>query len=291
MNSGSEHTEDAGGGGISNFKFQISNGNHSLTPAISPSEGVTEKGQPVFAVIASSDDSTFLPPRELQQLRKEQEKFVRGLAIRLSQDLRLEFSLELASLEIVSYQKLAQSWENPSHLALFKLEPLRGVSVLEIPPRLGLAMADRLLGGPGEANATDREISEIEQALLEPTVQMLLEEWCGQWSGVKNLKPAILGCESNGRFIQITTPETMMLVLGLEAALGECRGRIQMGFPLASLEPLMGALTQPNVESESASASRSPDAATACKWNACFDDVQLPVTAEWEGLELTSRAV
>src|ERR1700722_9017655 len=148
------------------------------------------------------NNSQMLPARELKRLRSHQEVFASSLAARLSSHLRSEILLKVANLQTIIFRQLTASWANPSHLTLFKIEPLRGVAVLEIQPVLGLAMVERLLGGSGQAHQRGLERSEIENALLEQTVQLILDEWCGQWKSVKELKPVILGCESNGRFVQ-----------------------------------------------------------------------------------------
>lgn len=230
-----------------------------------------------------------LAPGELRKLRLHQEEFTSALAARLSLYLRLEFALKLTSLQTVAYGKLAQSWSNPSHLTLFKIEPLRGVSILEIPPRLGLSIVDRLMGGPGNAPESAQEMSEIENALLDQAVQLILGEWCIHWSKVKELKPVLLGSETNGKFIQTAPPETMMLVIAMEARLGQCVERIQIGFPYASLETLIRQLTKSAdmvVDAPAQSAAK-----VACKWNPCFDDVTISLVAEWQGLELTARDI
>src|SRR5260221_10632724 len=139
-----------------------------------------------------------LSPRELRKLRSHQQEFVNALAARLSQHLRLEFNLKLTGLQTISYQNLVDSWASPSHLALFKIEPLRGVSILEIPPRLGSCIVDRLMGGPGKAPASPQEMSEIEKALLEQILLFVLGEWCAQWAQIRELKPVLLGYESSG---------------------------------------------------------------------------------------------
>lgn len=230
-----------------------------------------------------------LAPGELRKLRLHQEEFTSALAARLSLYLRLEFSLKLTSLQTVTYGKLAQSWSNPSHLTLFKVEPLRGVSILEIPPRLGLSIVDRLMGGPGSAPDSPQEMSEIENALLDQAVQLILGEWCSHWSKVKELKPALLGSETNGKFIQTASPETMMLVIALEARLGNCVEKIQIGFPYASLESLIRQLAKSADMLSDATPPPAPKA--ACKWNPCFDEVTIPLTAEWQGLEMTARDI
>ena len=232
-----------------------------------------------------------LSPGELHKLRLRQEEFVQSVATRLSVHQRLEFSLKLTGVNTSTYQKLADGWDNPSHLTLFKMEPLRGVSILEISNELGLCMVDRLMGGPGQSPPKDQETSEIEKALLEQTVQLLLDEWCGQWSHVKELKPVILGYESNGGFIQAIPPDTIMLVVSMQAAFGDCAGQIQMGFPYATVDPLIRRACQGAEPMANAPSSPQPPPASGWKWNTCFDDVCVPVTAEWEGVEMTARQI
>ncbi len=233
-------------------------------------------------------NSSLLSPRQLRKLRAHESQFANALEARMALFLRTEFPVKLAGIQIESYQKLTESWAGPTHLILFKAEPLRGVFVLEIPLTLGLTIVDRLLGGQGRAEGKPREISEIEKALLDQIVQIILEEWCNNWAAIKPLKPALLGCESNGRFLQTAPPQTNMLVLGLEAHLGESNGQIKLAFPYAALEPC---LRQLGAGSETVAETPPPTPAAPIKWNRCLDDVTLPVTAEWQGLELSAREV
>ena len=72
------------------------------------------------------------------------------------------------------------------------------------------------MGGPGQPPDSIREMSEIENALLDQAVQLILGEWCSHWTKSKELKPVLLGFETNGKFIQQTAPpETVMLVITL----------------------------------------------------------------------------
>ena len=220
-----------------------------------------------------------------------QEEFVSSLASRLSLYLRLEFTLKLVSLQTVAYGKVAQSWQNPTHLTLFKVEPLRGISVLEIPLPLGFSIVDRLMGGPGESADSEREMSEIENALLEQAIHLILGEWCSHWTKKKEIKPSLLGVETNGKFVQAAVPETMMLVIALDAQIGGCSGQIQIAFPYSSLEGMIRELNRgvdaPPVTETAPSVPVKP----ATKWNPCFDDVCIPAVAELHGIEMSAREV
>lgn len=230
-----------------------------------------------------------LSPGQTRALKTHQDDFAAALASRLSLFLRLDVSVKLTGLQTVLYQKMTQTWAEPSHLTLFKIEPLRGVCILEIPPRLGSAMVDRLMGGPGLPWEGDREFSEIEKALLEQAAQLVVSEWCGRWRGVKELKPAVLGQESNGRYVQTASPDTIMLSITVEARVGRCVEKIQIGLPHAAVEALIRQLNHEPEKVQEVLPSNLPK--TAPKWNKCFDDLCVPVRAEWEGLEMTARDI
>jgi flagellar motor switch protein FliM len=231
-------------------------------------------------------NAPLLSARDLQKLRLHQTDFVNALASRLSMFLRLEFTLKLAGIQTVSYRKLAQTWPNPSCLTLFKAEPLSGVGILEITPQLGAAMVDRLMGGPGQVSDSVREFSEIEKAILEQAAQLIIGEWCGHWRGAREFKPGILGHESNGRFVQVASPETVMLVISLDLRLAGSVEKMQIVFPYASLEVLIRQLSHgANSGPELAPTPAGP----APKWNHCFDDVRVPIAARWHWSELTAR--
>jgi flagellar motor switch protein FliM len=245
---------------------------------------------PAEAVAQPHDfrNSSLLSSRQMRKLRAHETQFLNAMEARVALFLRSEFPLKLAGIEIVSYQKLTAGWQGPTHLILFKTEPLRGVSVLEIPLRLGLTIVDRLMGGAGRLELAAREMSEIEKALLDQIVQIILEEWCNNWAAVKPLKPAVLGCESSGRFMQTAPAQTNMLVLAIDARSGDCAGQIKLAFPYSALEPCLRQLCG---GSEPAAETTAPAAPAAVKWNRCLDDVALPLTAEWQGLEVSARDV
>jgi len=229
----------------------------------------------------------FLSAAELRRLRLRQEDCIRALAARLSIYLRLEFTLQLAKLQTIPYRTFASTAASPAHLSLFKAEPLRGIGILEIHPRLGMAIVDRLLGGPAQPDAESREFSEIEMALLDQVVQLVLSEWCQNWADAQELRPVLLGHETNGQFLQTAPYDTVMLMLEMEAKLAECAGPMRIAIPCSALEPLIkkiGEATKTN-EQESSAPVIPP------KWNRNFDEVPVPVTAMWDDLTLTAREV
>jgi flagellar motor switch protein FliM len=228
----------------------------------------------------------FLTEFELRRLRLLHEDFIRYLAARLSLFLRMECAIKMARLQTQTYTKFTESLPNPTHICLFKAEPLTGVGVLDINPRLALTLVDRMLGGRGHSVKAERYLTEIEIALLEDIISIVLEEWCGQWKGEQELHPQMIGHENNGRFLQTSPRDAIVLALALEISFGDCSEQLQIGMPYYMIEPLVRAL-QARRQKDSA-----PAAAPArAEWRPIYENVAIPVQAEWPLLDLPLREI
>lgn len=231
--------------------------------------------------------SGFLAPSELRRIRMRHEQFVRALAARLAMFLRVECTVQLAKLQIVSYLKFTENLPNPTHITLFKTEPLKGTGLLVVPPRLGLSLVDRLLGGPGVMADATRDLSEIEIALIDQVAVLLVTEWTNHWPEMRDLRPSILGHETNSRFLQTATPDSAMLVLTLDAGFGEQLEPIQLAFPYATVEPMVRLLSPAGMPDTETGAART----AKFRWNPEFDNVPVPAVAEWQGLKLSANDI
>ena len=227
--------------------------------------------------------SGFLAASELRRIRQRQEQFIRSLAARMAIFLRLEFSLQLTKLHIVGYQKFTETLASPVHITLFKTEPLKGVSLLVLTPKLGLTFVDRLLGGPGEALDEGRDLTEIEVALIDKAAALILNEWCNHWPEMRGLQSSIVGHENNSHFLQTSAPDAAMLILTMTGGIGEQSEQIQMAFPYTTVEPLMRQLLPAPPEVES-----TPSRSGKPRWSSQFDEVKVPMIAEWKGLKMSA---
>ena len=219
----------------------------------------------------------FLSENQWRQLRVMHKEWAEALGQRLSNYLRLDVTVQLEKLETLPYRDWLQSLDDPSHFTLFKLEPLRGICLLQIHPHLGLAVVDRLLGGPGEPSSLGRQLSDIESALLDQALLLIIDEWCQPWNKSQELHPSLLGHETSSRYLQSSPPEAAMTIVGLEARIGNCQEELALAFPCATVEPLFQNLASSAV----AVPSPAPSAPLPKpKWNPEFNKVMVPITAE-----------
>ena len=249
---------------------------------------LTQRGVRAFrpaTAIRSHDfrQSGFLAASELRRIRQRHDQFVRSLAARLAIFLRLECSLQLDKVQIVGYQKIIEGMANPTHITLFKTEPLKGVGLLVIPPKLALTLVDRLLGGVGEMPAETRDLSDIEVALTDQVATLVLAEWCNHWPELRDLHPILVGHENNSPFLQTSPPDTAMLTLSIQTTIADQSESFQIIFPYTTVEPLMRLINPAIPGSES-----TPARSTKPRWNASLDEVKVPVTVEWQGLKMSA---
>lgn len=228
---------------------------------------------------------SFLSTAQSRRLRMEVDEFSESLGALLSTYLRLEFTIQAGKIEAINFNEFTASAPSPTHLTLFKLDPLRGISILEMDPALAMGVADRLLGGPGIPATTGRTLTEMEIALMDQFVQILLDDWCRQWSKIQSLRAEILGHENNPRFLQSSSGGTVMLAFALDARMGDCVGQIRMLFPCSAMEVLVQKLGE--TAAESAPAPAAP--AAPAKWNQNLDKLPLTLTAFWPSMKIPTR--
>jgi len=228
---------------------------------------------------------SLLTPAELRRLRMRHEDFIGSLAARLSIHLGMEAGLQMSKLETMPFQKFADGLSNPTYLTMLKLQPLTGIALLDIPPRLGLCLVDRELGGPGRVPEETRQVGKIEARLLSRVVSLIVNEWSGIWSDLLEVHPTVLGNESNSRFLNTSPPSTSMLVVGMEARIAETTDQMQFAFPHFMLEPLTLKL---NAKVHGGEKPETAPKAAPAKWNALFDDLDIQVKAELPEIQISA---
>lgn len=269
---------------IEQLLAQVESSNPSLTAAL-------PAGTAIGTVRENSKRHTFpklslFSPAELRPLRMRHEDFITALAARISIHLGLEVALQMSKLEVMPFQTFVESLSNPTYLSLVKLPPLEGICLLDMTPKLALAIVDRELGGPGRAPDEVTQIGKMEARLLTPFVGIIANEWCATWKDLLEVRPQIVGSEGNSRYVNTSTPQTSMLVVGIQATFGETIDQMQIAFPHPMLEPLTTKLTAGANTPDKAAAKPSP-----AKWGPLLDSVSIELKAQLPGIELSAGQV
>lgn len=221
---------------------------------------------------------------EMRIIKSRYEEFIRAVGGRLSAHLRTECGLQLTRLEAERFQPLMDKLANPTHLTLFRVDPPGSICLLEIPPKLALSLIDRELGGPGVFPDEPRDLTRIELRLLSRLIDIFTSEWCNAWRDALDCRAVVLRHETSGQYVKVPASDTMLLVLVMEIRIGDMVEQMQLAAPHPALEAVLKKL---NADTE-AGEQNKPARPAAPAWNPGLNQIEMRISAEWFGLEMTA---
>jgi flagellar motor switch protein FliM len=171
------------------------------------------------------------------------ETFARTATTSLSSQLRNLTHLHVASVDQLTYEEFIRSIPNPTTIAIIDMEPLKGLAILEIDPAVTFASIDRLFGGRGEHTKITRELTDIEQSVMEGAIVPILGNLREAWAPVIDLKPRVGKIEVNPWFAQIVPPSEMIVLVTLLTKVGEVEGMMNLCIPYLTIEPIIPKLS------------------------------------------------
>jgi len=171
------------------------------------------------------------------------ETFARLTTTSLSAQLRSLVNVHVASVDQLTYEEFIRSIPSPTVLAVINMDPLKGSAILEIDPAITFSIIDRLFGGPGEGIKINRELSEIEQTVMESIIVRILGNMREAWSQVIDLRPRLGQIETNPQFAQIVPPTEMVVLVTLETKVEDVEGMMNFCIPYLTIEPIISKLS------------------------------------------------
>jgi len=171
------------------------------------------------------------------------ETFARQTTTALSAHLRCLAHVHVASVDQLTYEEFIRSIPNPCTMAIVAMDPLKGSALLEIDPALTSCIIDRLFGGHGKAAKPSRELTDIEASVIESTIVRMVSTLPIAWAAVTDLRPRLAGIECNPMFAQIVPPTEMIVLVTMEARIGDAEGMINFCIPYLTIESLLPRLT------------------------------------------------
>ncbi|MFN7935389.1 MAG: flagellar motor switch protein FliM [Bryobacteraceae bacterium] len=169
---------------------------------------------------------------QLRAIHLLHEAFARSLSSSLSAYLRNYALVNLVSVEQLSFMEFSQCLPAPTVLVSLGMRPFDGNAVLEINPSLVFPILEMLLGGNGKgALRPDREVTEIEQSILESIFRIVLHDLKEAWSTVTNINFVIDSFKTESQLLQILAPNEAVVAVSLEVRIGESSGMMNIGMP------------------------------------------------------------
>ena len=200
-------------------------------------------GERVFTA-CNFRQSARISKEQLRSVSQLHELFARNLTHSLGAYLRLTFEVNLVSAEQLSYGEFLQRIPEVTYLVSLALRPVGISAAVEIDLPLAFPIIDVLLGGPGRAEATVREITEIEEQILESVVKIIGRELENTWRPVLDVQFTFDQRLRQADISRLMPPSEKILSLSFEIRMPEARGMLNVALPAAVANALLRKLTQ-----------------------------------------------
>jgi flagellar motor switch protein FliM len=176
--------------------------------------------------------------RQAGQIGREQmlainqlhEVLARNLTHSVGAYLGIGFDCSLVSAEHLTYREFLQRLPETTYLASCDLAPVNAVAVFQLDLTVAFPVIDLLLGGEGKGGDLGREITEIEEQIIESIMRIICRELETTWQAIA-LQFKFGQRQPMAQAQRLMVPEEKNLCLSLEVKMAETRGTLNMAVP------------------------------------------------------------
>jgi flagellar motor switch protein FliM len=183
-----------------------------------------------------------LATEQVAALNPVHEGFARCLTQSLGAYLRVEFETKLASIEQLSYREFLERIPEVTYTVAIQVEPASAKAALQIDHSLIFPLVDILLGGTGACEILSREISEIEERIMEEVASIICHELEVAWVAL-GAKFNLAKRQSHAQMLRLLPPTEKTLSLSFEIKLADARGMLNVVVPRAASNALLRKLS------------------------------------------------
>ncbi|MGB7761345.1 MAG: flagellar motor switch protein FliM, partial [Bryobacteraceae bacterium] len=173
-----------------------------------------------------------IPKSQVRAIHLLHDTFVRNLVSSLSAYLRSYLAVNLVSVEQLSYAEFLDGLPSPTCMVSMGLKPYDGQGVLELNPSLVFPILEMLLGGSGKTTINiQRDITEIEQKLLDGLLRIILQDLREAWKVVTAIEFTVAAMETEPQLLHILAPNEAVVAIAVEVRIGETVGMMNIAMP------------------------------------------------------------
>jgi len=180
-----------------------------------------------------------IPKEQIRALRVVHDTFARSLASSLSAYLRTYVTVNLISVEQLSFREFTECLPSPTCMATMRITPFEGIAILEVNPTLAYPLIEVLLGG-GKLKplVVEREMTDIERQVLDTLLTLILQNLSFAWQSVARVEFTIENHETEPGLLHVLPPNEAIVTIATEIQLSETSGMMNIGIPASVVKLL-----------------------------------------------------
>ncbi len=173
-------------------------------------------------------------------LEMANENFARAFRTSLSTLIMRFVDISIQNVEIVKFGDFIKTIPVPSSINIFKMDPLKGYSLLVMEAPLVFGFIEFFFGGMNAQNikSEGRAFTAIEQRVINRVVDMALHDMADAWGRITEITPEYVSSEINPQFVTIVTSAEIIINIEVLIEIEDFSGRLFFCIPYSMVEPI-----------------------------------------------------
>ncbi|UCD35200.1 MAG: flagellar motor switch protein FliM [Nitrospiraceae bacterium] len=148
--------------------------------------------------------------------------------------------ISVQNMDTIKFGDFIKAIPVPSSINVFKMEPLKGYSLLVLEAPLVFAFIEFFFGGANAQNikSEGRSFTHIEQRVIQRVVNMALSDMKKSWASISPIEAEYVSSEINPQFVTIVTPAEIVINIEILIEIEDFAGRMFFCIPYSLIEPV-----------------------------------------------------
>ena len=201
-------------------------------------------------------------------------------SIFLRRYLRVGFDVNLVSVEQLTLSEVLSRLPDLTYLCTIRFQPIEAVALLQMDLAIAFPIMDLVLGGPGTGVVELRDLTEIEEQILESVIVILIRELQSSWAPVLEVSIEFDQRQQTSKALALVAPTERCLAMSFEIQMPDARGMLNVTLPAVASNALLRKLTAPSTSYRRGTSAAHADQLRAQLLNAAFSvELRLPSVA------------
>ncbi len=185
---------------------------------------------------------------QIKSMSNLYETFSRVISSYFTSILRTVCMVSFEQIEEQRYQEFNNALPDNTLVGMIEFKPDgqkfdESTIMMELPTNFGFMIIDRLLGGSGKSDSPDRDYTEIELALLHKVLDSVTWYFQEAWSGFFSLKTNLKSIETNGRLLQVYSPQDIVIIITMTIEAGDYKGSANICMDAENLDDVISSFS------------------------------------------------
>ena len=168
------------------------------------------------------------------------EYFCKTSSIILETLLRSEVTVEIENIKEMPYEGYIKTLRDPIAIGVIRAQELQGDILMEFPPNIAFEIIDKTLGGNVDSNPTQRNLTEIEAAIIYNIMKNLMTPLKEAWGQAYNIVPVVEKFFTTTKLINMTRLNDTIIMIEINLKVGKEAGLMKFCIPYETIKSIVG---------------------------------------------------